>query len=270
MRMLRRVGRILFRVPQLESAVGYYRDVLGMKLLRHEKRLAVFQMGDHQTELVLHTDEDRPAEEMYLLVDDVRGLFERREELELNFVQSPLAGARGYHATVRDPFGTVLQLADHSLEGAHQHLPDEAPSQGLFAGVELQTEPQRERLVRLYELTARTADDLPYTAQFEKLYDDYVEELAEPRPSRAEVWRHLLNLRKAGRLARVGDARSRPPKLDEPERARLRHALGDDAGRRDRLPYTERFNAIVDEFNHGRARPLSPHQVWRAIATIAK
>ena len=45
-------------------------------------------------------------------------------------------------------------------------------------------------------------------------------------------------------------------------------------GRRDRLPYSTAFDAIVDAFNdyirqHGE-RPISPHLVWRLVATLAK
>ena len=46
--------------------------------------------------------------------------------------------------------------------------------------------------------------------------------------------------------------------------------LGDDIGKRDRLPYTAQFDRLVDEFNKTQARPLSPHLVWRLVATLAK
>ena len=46
--------------------------------------------------------------------------------------------------------------------------------------------------------------------------------------------------------------------------------LGADIGKRDRLPYTKRFDELVDEFNKSQDRPLSPHLVWRLVATLAK
>jgi hypothetical protein len=51
---------------------------------------------------------------------------------------------------------------------------------------------------------------------------------------------------------------------------KLREMLGKDIGKRDRLPYTRRFDQIVDEFNKTQGRPLSPHLVWRLVATLAK
>ena len=46
--------------------------------------------------------------------------------------------------------------------------------------------------------------------------------------------------------------------------------LGADIGKRDRLPYSKRFDQIVDEFNRTQPRAISPHLVWRLVATLAK
>ena len=45
------VCRILPRVESLEAAVRYYRDVMGLALLRHDPRLASFRLLDGQTPL---------------------------------------------------------------------------------------------------------------------------------------------------------------------------------------------------------------------------
>src|SRR5256885_11916606 len=79
--MLRNVDRLLLRVPQLQCAVRYYQDVLGLKLLRQNPTIANFQLSDCHTELVLHTDPDLPAEAVYYLVDDVR---DNRKSTRLN------------------------------------------------------------------------------------------------------------------------------------------------------------------------------------------
>ena len=92
----------------------------------------------------------------------------------------------------------------------------------------------------------------------------------EPLPSREDTWRQLLNLRKGGKLPKLGEARSAAPEVDPADRARLRDMLGTDIGKRDRLPYTKRFDDIVDAFNQSQGRPLSPHLVWRLVATLAK
>src|SRR5438067_407370 len=115
--MLRRIDRILVRVPSVDSAVKYYRDTLGLKLLKQDARLATLKLRDSETELVLHAEEDLPADAVYYLVDDVRGLYARRADLRLKFVSPPSPVSRGYRATVKDPFGNVLLLLDRCQTG---------------------------------------------------------------------------------------------------------------------------------------------------------
>src|SRR3954453_20134031 len=110
--MLKRVDRILIRVPSLEGSITYYRDVLGLKLVRRTKELACFAMAEGETELVLHTDPDLPDGATYFLVDDVRDVYRRRKQLGLTFVSAPAPSSRGFRATVKDEFGTVLLLID--------------------------------------------------------------------------------------------------------------------------------------------------------------
>src|SRR5579862_7016198 len=88
-KMLRRIDRLILRVPGLESAVRYYRDVLGMTLIRHDAHLASFRLGEGPAELILHDDPDQPADAVYFLVDDVRDLYARRDELKLKFMSPP-------------------------------------------------------------------------------------------------------------------------------------------------------------------------------------
>ena len=274
--MLRKVDRLILRVPSLPSAVAYYRDVLGLKLLRQDGKLASFRLADDSTELVLHTDRDLPAEAVYYLVDDVRDLYRRRAELKLTFAGPPAQVARGYRAQVKDPFGSVLLLLDRTTEktnsggGVSSVVEDAKESETLFAGFEPFRRAKPEALCALYEKTGRTADDLPYTPHFESLYKAYADHYGTSRPTRQEAWRHLLNIRKRGKLPKLGEARSKPPVVTEEALSQLRGMLGADIGKRDRLPYTKRFDELVDEFNKSQDRPLSPHLVWRLVATLAK
>jgi catechol 2,3-dioxygenase-like lactoylglutathione lyase family enzyme len=273
--MLRKVDRILLRVPSLPSAVAYYRDTLGMKLVRQEGKIASFRLpdggADGGTELVLHDDADLPAEATYYLVDDVRDLYKRRASLKLTFSGPPTPATRGYRATAKDPFGTVLLLLDRTADAAKAGtIEDGKVAGGLFAGMEPAHRPKRDVLIALYEKTGRTADDLPYTPHFENIYKGYIQQYGENAPTREETWRHLLNVRKRGILPKLGEARSKPPEVSDESLGKLRDLLGKDIGKRDRLPYTKRFDAIVDEFGRTQTRPLSPHLVWRLVATLAK
>ena len=102
------------------------------------------------------------------------------------------------------------------------------------------------------------------------MYGPYIEKFDDPKPPKSEVWRHLLTMRKAGKLPKLGEARSAAPEVSPESRAALRRLLGEDIGRRDRLPYTPRFDEIAEAFNKTLPRAMAPHFIWRLIASLAK
>ena len=232
--------------------------------------MASLKFPDSDTELILHVDPDLPAEATYYRVDDVRDFYTRRAELKMTFVSPPSQASRGWRATVKDPFGNVMLIIDRSADHPVA-IEDAKPAGSLFAGAEPRLWANRSALITGYAQIGRTADDLPYTPHFETLFRIYADAMPDPKPTRAETWRHLLNLRKKkGILPKLGKARSIPPEIGQEDRARLLEMLGEDIGKRDRLPYTDRFDALVDQFNTTQQRPISPHMVWRLVATLAK
>jgi catechol 2,3-dioxygenase-like lactoylglutathione lyase family enzyme len=268
--VLIRIDRVMLRVPNVEAGIKFYREVMGLKLLAQQKGAAALGFAQGEGELVLHEDENQPSGEVYYLVENVRELFERRSQLKLQFLRPPQAGARGYRANIRDPFGNVMTIVDRTSESGGKVVEDGKTVGALFAGVQQKVAVKRDELIRVYEQIGRTADDLPYTAEFTKLHMAYSTHFPETKPSEQETWRQLLNLRKAGKLPKLGEARSKAPEIEEHEREKLRKLVGQDIGKRDRLPYTDKFDKLVDEFNKGRSRNLSPHLVWRLVATLAK
>ncbi|HQY88237.1 MAG TPA: hypothetical protein PK402_06235 [Tepidisphaeraceae bacterium] len=264
--MLRRPDCLLIRVESLKAATSFWRDSLGAALIEQAAHSSRFELED-EFAIVLHDDESLPEQAWYLRVDSVRDWHERRESLRLTFLSPPTRGSRGWHAVVRDPFGTVLRIAD--VEHDHESTPA-MREQGLFGAIESKHQIDALKLIDLYQHLERTADDLPYTAQFESLYDEYISQFPEPKPKHAEVWRHLLTLRKSGRLPKHGAAKSPAPDVSEDDRQLLTQLAGESIGRRDRLPYSEEFDQLCEAFNKGRRRPFSPHQIWRLLASLAK
>lgn len=265
--MFQRFDRLLLRVDSLPAAARYWRDTHGADIVREERHVVTLALPEGG-EVVLHCDTNLPAQQFFLLVDDVRAMHELRHELKLDFRSPPTKGSRGFFATVRDPFGVVLNIADRTAEvpGAA-----ETETDTLFEEAQrVQHKPNRALLADLYGKLGRTADDLPYTTHFEALYDSYVATFPDPKPDHAEVWRHLLTTRKAGKLPKLGAARSEAPEIEEQDRQKLKELLGASIGRRDRLPYSPEFETVVSAFNIGRRRPYSPHQIWRVVATLAK
>lgn len=125
-------------------------------------------------------------------------------------------------------------------------------------------------IARAYEQTGRTLDDLPYTDDYEQLWS----QLAKPTNlGRRELLHTLHNMRKAGRLPKLGRSPAKPTRIEPDEEAMLitlvAAAVGS-LGQRDRLPYTPEFDALAERFNAQTGRSLSAHDLWRLIAKLAK
>ncbi len=129
-----------------------------------------------------------------------------------------------------------------------------------------------ELLVSAYKRQGRTLDDLPYTHEFEVLY------LAitggeSPAVSRQQLFHRLHNLRKAGKLPRLGKAQGERPRLSPDHETMLAGLVCAQVGqlsKRDQLIYSDAFDTIVNTFNNLAGLNLSPHDTWRIIAKLAK
>ena len=113
--MFKRFDRLLLRVDSLPAAAKYWHDTHGATILRQDRNSISLQLADGG-EVVLHSDPNLPAEQLFILVDDVRAMHDLRADLLLDFRSPPTRGSRGYFATIRDPFGIVLNISDRSLE----------------------------------------------------------------------------------------------------------------------------------------------------------
>ncbi len=266
--MLKCVDRILLRVPNVTAAAKFYTETLGLRVDRAQPAAVALRFQEGDTELILHDDRQRPDVEIVFGVKDVEQMYADRDRLGLTFLAPPVRVGNGHRATMRDPFGHVLVIVDrgeavHGMSaGSSGKLFDGAPDEDPVV--------DRDKLIEVYQAIGRTADDLPYTPHFEQLYSLYTRGIDVPKPSHNEVWRQLLTLRKCAKLRKLGPATSKPPKIEPEDKQHLKDLLGVDIGRRDRLPYTERFDEIVLEFNKRFARAWSPHVVWRLVATLAK
>ena len=130
-------------------------------------------------------------------------------------------------------------------------------------------------LVSVYAQVGRTLDDLPYTEDFERLYVGMYgpEGRDAAGVSRAEVFHRLHNLRKAGKLPRLGRAAGKAPKLEPEQESALATLVEGAVGKlslRDRLLYTADFDAVVEAFNTRTGLGLLHHDVWRVVAKLAK
>ncbi|MFT5423675.1 MAG: cephalosporin-C deacetylase-like acetyl esterase [Phycisphaerales bacterium] len=125
-------------------------------------------------------------------------------------------------------------------------------------------------LIGAYERAGRTLDSLPYTPEFASIFEAaHAAGFATER----DTFHRLHNLRKAGKLPRLGKAPDSPPAIEPEEEAALVELVTEAAGslgQRDRLPFTPEFDLVAERFSEQTGRALTPHDLWRLIAKLAK
>lgn len=129
-------------------------------------------------------------------------------------------------------------------------------------------------LTSVYQKQGRTLDDLPYTDAFESIYTAmYGDEDAPGQPTRAQVFHRLHNLRKAGKLPRMGRAVGARPRIEREQETLLVSLVEAQVGaisKRDQLLYTPAFEQVCTAFNAQTGLTLDHHAVWRLVAKLAK
>lgn len=110
--VIRAVDSLQLPVPDLDAALGFYRDALGHELVWRTATAAAVRLPGSEAELVLQTA--RPEPEVDLLVDAVDDAVAAMVAAGATVVVAPFAIAVGRAARVADPFGNVLTLVDLS------------------------------------------------------------------------------------------------------------------------------------------------------------
>jgi catechol 2,3-dioxygenase-like lactoylglutathione lyase family enzyme len=122
---LDRIGQIAVRATDLDRAVEFYRDVLGMPFLFRVPNLAFFQCGD--VRLMLGPSErpehDHPSSVIYYRVDDIRAAHATLKGRGVAFVDEP-------HLIARLPDREVWMTFFHDLSGNTLALMSEPPIEG--------------------------------------------------------------------------------------------------------------------------------------------
>ena len=111
--MFRKVDCVLVRVPDLDAALGFYRDRLGLRLVwRRDGEAAGLAMTDSETEFVLLAEPGGP--ETDLLVDSADDACRSFSAAGGRVETGPFDVPVGRCAVVRDPWGNRLFLIDLS------------------------------------------------------------------------------------------------------------------------------------------------------------
>jgi predicted enzyme related to lactoylglutathione lyase len=102
----------MISVHDLESAIQFYRDELGHKLVWRTDAQAGLSFGDGITELVINQS-DKP-QEIDIKVESAIDAAERFQDAGGSIVVGPFDIAIGKCVVVRDPWGNDLVLLDSS------------------------------------------------------------------------------------------------------------------------------------------------------------
>ena len=86
-----RIGQIAVNVKDLDRAVVFYRDTLGLTLQREAKGMAFFECGGQRLMLALPSKPqfDHPSSILYFEIDDVPGAYANLSEQGVHFEAPP-------------------------------------------------------------------------------------------------------------------------------------------------------------------------------------
>jgi predicted enzyme related to lactoylglutathione lyase len=110
--LIRNVDCVSLPVPDLDTALAFYRDGLGHQLIWRTQDGIGLRLPDSEADLVLRLEE-RP-QEVNLKVDSVPETINRFCESGGSLVEGPFDIAIGKCAVVADPYGNTLILLDTS------------------------------------------------------------------------------------------------------------------------------------------------------------
>ena len=109
---IRKVDSVQLRVPDLDSGLAVYRDILGHDLIWRTENAVGLRMPEGDTEIVLQTERNEP--EVDLLVKSANEAALRMVEAGGRVVVSPFDIQIGRCTVVEDPWGNRLVLLDMS------------------------------------------------------------------------------------------------------------------------------------------------------------
>ncbi len=112
--MFKKVDCVLFRVPDFEKALAFYRDHLHHKMAwRRGDTAAGLRMDESETEIVIMAEKGRSME-VDLLVESTEEAVRDFEKAGGHVVEGPFDIPIGRCAVVKDPWDNVLVILDTS------------------------------------------------------------------------------------------------------------------------------------------------------------
>ena len=112
-------------------------------------------------------------------------------------------------------------------------------------------------------------DSLPYHKKFEELYREYRTK-GFPELSRNEYWLLILRVCKQGNAKQINSVKLPPVCATEDAMRDILLLIPANAGRRNRLPYTEKFEQIYETYKRQSGTDLTQNEFWRLLLRVGK
>lgn len=109
---LKKIDAVLHRVGNLDEAIKFYVEVLGLKLGWRDESKAGMLFPDNDSELVLHTDENLPNPNVSFQVEKVEAFVEEFRGKGYKVLVEPFDIRCGRCAVLSDPYGNGIEVMD--------------------------------------------------------------------------------------------------------------------------------------------------------------
>ena len=112
MKGLKKIDAVLHRVGNIDEAIRFYIDVLGLRLGWRDESMAGLLFPGNDSELVLHIDDSLPNPNISFQVEDVDDFVEEYREKGYNVLVEPFNIRCGMCAVLSDPYGNGIEVMD--------------------------------------------------------------------------------------------------------------------------------------------------------------
>jgi len=109
---LKKIDAVLHRVSDLDEAIKFYVDVMGLKLGWRDESMVGMLFPGNDSELVLHTDEKLPNPNVSFQVENVEAFVEEFREKGYKVLVEPFDIRCGRCAVLSDPYGNGIEVMD--------------------------------------------------------------------------------------------------------------------------------------------------------------
>ncbi len=112
MKGLKKIDAVLHRVSDIDEAIRFYVDVLGLRLGWRDESMAGLLFPGNDSELVLHINDSLPNPNISFQVEDVEEFVDEYREKGYMVLVEPFDIRCGMCAVLSDPYGNGIEVMD--------------------------------------------------------------------------------------------------------------------------------------------------------------